>query len=177
MAVHFIGIGEIICSNQPDDEIVTLGLGSCVALVVAHAPSLCGGMAHIALPFSKVGHPKEQEHPPAYYANLAVARLLESLEPYTGPKPRHLEVAVIGGASIQTGSAMAIGDKNVQSVLETLSRLNIAPRHFVVGGHVSRSVRLQVGSGAVWVREADAPERVLGPAQGYPFKNRITKAN
>lgn len=177
MAIEFIGIGEMICSNAPEDEILTLGLGSCVALVLIHAPSRSGAMAHIALPDSKSAHLDEKRHPPAYFADLAVDRLLHAIELRTGANPRNLDVAVIGGACMRNNSALTIGTKNVRSVLAGLSKFNIAPRHRLVGGHLSRSARLQVGSGTLWVKEADAPERVLHPAQGYPFKKHLSKAN
>lgn len=177
MALKIIGIGEMHCSSTPQDDIVTLGLGSCVALVVAHAPSGYGAMAHIALPSSKVAHIKSKDYPSAYFADLAVQGLLDQLEQRTNANPAHLEISLIGGASMAGKSAMAIGDKNVSAVLQQLSKLKIALRHRLVGGHLSRNVRLQVGSGAIWVKEGNAPERVLGPAQGYPFKKQSTGTN
>lgn len=167
----------MISSNTPDDEIVTLGLGSCVAVVVAHAPSRSGAMAHIAFPSSRLPQRLHKDYPPAYFANLAVPALIESLAQYTDANPRLLEVSLIGGAGRQSDSTMAIGTKNTQAILEQLSKLGIAPRHQLLGGQVSRNVRLEIGSGAIWVKEANAPERVLAPAQGHAFKKRTIEAN
>lgn len=177
MAVKIIGIGEMLCSNTPEDEILTLGLGSCVALVMSHGPSCFAAMAHIALPSSKAAHINQKDYPPAYFADLAVAGLLEMLERCSGANPAQLEVSVFGGASMAEKSGLAIGEKNVSAVLKDISKLKTAPRYRLVGGHLSRNVRLHVGSGTIWVKEGDAPERALHPAQGYPFKKQSTGTN
>ena len=62
-----LGIGEIGASNTRGDIIMTYGLGSCVAVVCLHPPSRSAGMAHIALPESRI-KPDEAKRRPGYFA-------------------------------------------------------------------------------------------------------------
>lgn len=165
------------CSNAGDDEILTLGLGSCVALVLTHPPSQAGAMAHIALPYSKSRHIRTKPRPDAYFADLAIPRLIQALQRYTGPRPQNLEVSVVGGASMRGRSSMEIGAKNLSSIVRNLAQYKIVPHRALVGGHLSRNVRLQIQTGTVWVKEPDTPERILGSTPGCPLKNQLIQAN
>ncbi|TVY01022.1 hypothetical protein [Paenibacillus cremeus] len=61
-----VGLGEIACSNNEEDTIITYALSSCVA-VTAYCPiNKVAGMIHIVLP--KPNSEKDERHRPGYYA-------------------------------------------------------------------------------------------------------------
>lgn len=146
MAEILVGIGDIGTSRLRDDTIVTMALGSCVA-VVAHDPkSGVTGMAHVALP----GNPRDKNRPqPAgYYADTAVPALIREIERNGGPsRGKGLTIKLIGGAAIlQTMSSFNIGKRNVLAVKRALWRFGLGPIAEDIGGKISRTVRLKVGS-------------------------------
>lgn len=175
MNQKIIGIGELYCSNKADQEILTLGLGSCIALVLAHPPSQAAAMAHIALPYSKSRHIHEKARPSAYFADLAIPRMLEEIKRYTGTIPINLEIAVVGGASMRGKSSMEIGAKNLSSIVRNLERFRLKPQKVRVGGVTPRNVRVQVGTGSIWIKEEDTPEQLLHSAQNNHEKTQRLK--
>jgi chemotaxis protein CheD len=145
MAEILVGIGGIGASKAPEDSIVTMALGSCVAIVVHDPRSGVTGMAHVALP----GSPREQNRsqPVGYYADTAVPALIEAVEKKGGPlRGRGLTIKLIGGASIlDTVGTFNIGKRNVLAIKRALWRYGLGPIAEDVGGNISRTVRLKVG--------------------------------
>ena len=146
MAEILVGIGDIGASKTRDDTIVTMALGSCVA-VVAHDPrSGVTGMAHVALP----GNPRDKNRNQSvgYYADTAVPALIQMMERNGGPRRgRGLTIKLIGGAAIlDTMGSFNIGKRNVLAIKRALWRFGLGPIAEDVGGAISRTVRLSVGS-------------------------------
>lgn len=148
-------------SDKPQDCIVTLGLGSCVALVVSHKLSTCGALAHIALPNARWDQRKQHERPPAFYADQAVHEMFTTLSRYPGFHPCTCEVSLIGGASTTAQRGMQVGSRNIDALLEALRGLRLTPKHQLTGGTSSRNVRLELRTGTIWVKEPDRPETQL----------------
>lgn len=60
MKVTVIGIGELAASNEPGAVIKTFALGSCVAITLLDPPTRTVGMAHVALPDSRINPARAQ---------------------------------------------------------------------------------------------------------------------
>lgn len=161
MNTRFVGIGELACSREAQDNLVTLGLGSCVALVVAQPSANCGALAHIALPCASWDQGAKQNRPPAFYADQAVQTLFDELNRLPGFNPIFCEVSLVGGAECRKGARIQVGNCNVEALLQALEQKKISPKRQLTGGNTSRNVRLEISSGTIWVKEPDAPETKL----------------
>ena len=79
-----------------------------------------------------------------------------------GAKTSGLRAMVIGGAQVVTGHEMfQIGKRNHLAARKALWKLGILAELEAVGGSLSRTVRVDVETGNVWLREGGTPERQL----------------
>jgi chemotaxis protein CheD len=116
------------------------------------------GLAHIVLPQSQ-GQAQEN---PRKFADLAVPELLARLEERGARKVR-LEAVIVGGASMFAVSAagLEVGQRNEAAVRELLEQHGIPVVAAATGGSKGRTIRIDVGSSAVTVREAGGREEEL----------------
>ena len=56
-----VGIGDFVVSNQKDDVITTIALGSCVAVCLWEPEARIAGMLHFMLPDSKLNAERAAE--------------------------------------------------------------------------------------------------------------------
>jgi chemotaxis protein CheD len=133
-------MGEMVVSTTPGAELVAIGLGSCIGLVLTDLRLGIAGLAHIVLPDS-MGKPG----PVAKFANLAVPALIEKLLA-AGAERRHLQAVLIGGAQMFiTGSTMEIGVRNTLAVRDALGGAGIPIFSEDVGGSSGRTARVVIG--------------------------------
>ena len=102
------------------DLLVTVGLGSCIAIVL-HDPHACvGGLAHVLLPSPALS---KQDGNLAKSPQTAVPRLLE-LMAARGASPRRVTARLAGGASMFAALAppgtIQMGERNVVASREVL---------------------------------------------------------
>jgi chemotaxis protein CheD len=74
MRVMTLGVGDLGVANDPGTVIKTLALGSCVAVLFLNPKTGIVGMAHVALPESKINNSKAQEKP-GYFADSSIPTL------------------------------------------------------------------------------------------------------
>jgi chemotaxis protein CheD len=134
------------------DLLMTVGLGSCIAIVL-HDPGACvGGLAHVLLPSPALSKPDGN---PAKSPHTAVPRLLE-LMAGRGANPRRVTARLAGGASMFASLAppgtIQMGERNVVASRQVLSAHGIALGGRAVGGDFGRTVRLDVSEGSLEVR-------------------------
>ena len=138
--------------ERGDAVIVTLGLGSCVAIMLHDPEAALGGMAHVLLPSRSLARDAGN---PAKFPETAVPLLLERLTALGASRARLL-AKLAGGASmfapLMSPGAVQMGERNVLAVRETLRRHGIPVVAEAVGGERGRSVRFHVRSGRVEVR-------------------------
>ncbi len=145
-----LGIGEYCVTNDKSNTIKTYSLGSCVALTMyCSAKKICG-MAHIALPTST--NKERDTHPPAYFADLAISLMLNKFCYNYGCKLESLQIGMFGGASsMRKNDVFKIGIKNVETIKRIILNNNMTIYKEDVGGHYSRTVEIDVETGAVKV--------------------------
>lgn len=150
-----IGIGELGASAASGRIIRTLGLGSCVAVIIVDTVRRVSGMAHVVLPKSEKG--EIDNKPTAYYADLAIPALLARMAKFgSGPRNGPLAVKVIGGANRSADTRFNIGKRNLLAVKRSLYASGLSSSAEDVGGGVSRTVTIRVGDPTVHIT---SPER------------------
>jgi len=139
-------------AERGDAIIVTLGLGSCVAIML-HDPRACAGaMAHILLPSRSLARDTTNL---AKFPETAVPLLVEQLT-RLGAEPRRLVAKLAGGASmfaqLMTPGTIQMGERNIVAARDALRRAGIPVTREAVGGEAGRSVRFHVADGRVEIR-------------------------
>jgi chemotaxis protein CheD len=159
MADILLGIGDISASACAGDVLVTMALGSCVAIVARDPLSGAIGMAHIALPGAPEGVVRSPAGLPGYYADTAIPALFRTMERVGAPPAgRGLQIKLIGGATIldRMGS-FNIGKRNVLGIKRVLWQYGLGSIAEDVGGELSRTVRAEVPSGIVRITSPGLP--------------------
>jgi len=125
----------------------TLGLGSCIAIVLYDGVERIGGLAHALLPDPGAGRSKG---PPARYASTAVETLIELMEG-AGASRRRLRAKLAGGASmfekLLTEGGRQLGARNVEAARTALARAGVPVDNEDTGGTYGRSVYLHIDEG------------------------------
>jgi chemotaxis protein CheD len=132
--------------------LVTLGLGSCVAIML-HDPSVpAGAMAHVLLPSRSLARDHSN---PARFPETAVPFLVERLSAL-GAAPGRLVAKLAGGASMFSqllpSGTIQMGERNVVASRDALRAAGIPVIREAVGGSVGRTVRFDIASGVVDIR-------------------------
>jgi chemotaxis protein CheD len=160
-AETMVRMGELAVSSEPGRVLVSLGLGSCIGLALIDRRMGIAGLAHIVLPQSQ-GHGQEN---PRKFADLAVPEMLSQLEDLgrVGGRRLRLEAVLVGGASMFAVSAasLEVGQRNESAVRELLGKLRIPVVADATGGNRGRTIRVDVASSAVTVREAGGKDTEL----------------
>jgi chemotaxis protein CheD len=155
-------IGEIVVSRNPDDELVALGLGSCIGVVMIDEKAQVAGLAHVMLPES--GGDRQAK---GKFADTAVPELLSQMLALGAVRGR-MRVAITGGAAMfGTGGQLEIGARNAAAVRSALNAAGVRCHAADTGGTQGRTVRVAVGDGTATVRVAGgAAAELLPPAVG-----------
>jgi chemotaxis protein CheD len=136
-----VRMGELAVSGSVGDELVAIGLGSCIGLAMVDREAGVAGLAHVVLPESlgKAG-------PAAKFADLAIPDLISRLTD-AGAVRRRLEAVLIGGARMFTvGASLDIGARNAEAVREALGKEGIKIQAEEIGGNRGRTARIIVGA-------------------------------
>jgi chemotaxis protein CheD len=153
-----VRMGELAVSSAPGHVLVSLGLGSCIGLALLDRRMGIAGLAHIVLPQSQ-GHADAN---PRKFANLAVPELVSELEAL-GARRVRLEAVLVGGASMfaVSTSTLEVGQRNEAAVLELLKGMRIPVKASATGGSRGRTIRVDVATSTVTVREAGGQDTEL----------------
>ncbi|MDE5966399.1 MAG: chemotaxis protein CheD [Lachnospiraceae bacterium] len=119
-----VGIAALDVCKAPD-SITTLGLGSCVGVVLYDELNKTAGLVHVMLPDSTRIRENTNR---AKFADTGVDLMIERLEAI-GIKKMMLKAKIAGGAKMfefsRPGEKYSIGDQNVMAVLQALRRHRI----------------------------------------------------
>lgn len=144
-----------------DAVLITLGLGSCVAIALYDEQARAGGLAHVLLPSQTLSGDRTR---PAKFPETAVPFLVDRAVE-CGASARRLRARIVGGASMFAAAGppgvAGIGGRNVQAVTEMLGRAGIPLVAHDTGGDHGRSVYLFLESGRLEVRSYAHGVRVL----------------
>jgi chemotaxis protein CheD len=145
----------------PGEVLLTLGLGSCVAVMLYDPGARLGAMAHVLLPSRSLA--RDATHP-AKFPETAVPLLIGELIARGGARTRLL-AKLAGGASmfaqLMSPGSIQMGERNIVAVRSALRAAGIPITAEAVGGERGRSVRFFANDGRVEVRSVGADATVI----------------
>jgi chemotaxis protein CheD len=158
MAETMVRMGEYAVSHDAGEVLVSLGLGSCIGLVLLDRRAAVAGLAHVVLPAAGDRDPAT----PGKFADTAVAALIAGMEPL-GARRTRLDAVLVGGASMlgTSDASLEVGQRNDAAVRAELARACILVVAAETGGSRGRTVRVAIDSGRVTSREAGGTEQEL----------------
>ncbi|MEA2722331.1 MAG: chemotaxis protein CheD [Gemmatimonadales bacterium] len=146
--VVLVKVADLRC-GMGDDTLMTVGLGSCVAILLYDAEARIGGMAHILLPSPALSR---KESNPAKFPQTAVPRLLD-LMAADGANSQRITARLAGGASMFASLAppgtIQMGERNLVAARQVLDSHRLPLVGEAVGGDFGRTVRFRVCDGQV----------------------------
>ena len=156
-----VRMGEMHTSSASGDELVAIGLGSCIGLALLDCSTGIAGLAHVVLPDSG-----NASGPAGKFADLAIPEMLTHLQ-RAGAHRERLEAVIVGGAKMfALGAGMDIGARNEAAVKAQLSRHRIRLRASATGGSSGRTMRVFAKQGLVNVHEAGGKPVALFGGEG-----------
>lgn len=151
MAKFNIGIADSKVARSPD-TLTTLGLGSCVGLVLYDAIARIGGMVHIMLPVAG-----EFVKNRAKYADTGIEFLLREVLAFGASRSR-LGAKLAGGANMFGSSTqndmLRIGERNVAMCHQLLRAYCIPIKAEETGGNTGRTIEFFCHTGELKIRTA-----------------------
>jgi chemotaxis protein CheD len=143
-----VDISDMKVSKDPQVELITYSLGSCIGVTVWDPDVRVGGMLHYMLSESRLA-PSKAESKPAMFADTGIPLLFRAVYALGGVK-RRLIVKVAGGAAMfETKEEYDIGRHNYLYLRKIFWRNGILITSEHVGGGISRTLRLHIGTGQV----------------------------
>lgn len=148
--IHTIGIAEHKIARAPD-RLSTLGLGSCVGLILYDAVNKIGGMVHIMLPNA----PNTTGYNQSKFADTAVDELIRLLV-QAGAMRARLTAKLAGGAHMFSTTCnadfMNVGERNIQVCKKKLKEHSIRILAEDTGSTSGRSIEFCCETGQLQVR-------------------------
>lgn len=139
-----------------DTLLVTVGLGSCVAIALHDAQAHVGGLAHVLLPSTGMSQDRTNR---AKFPSSAVPLLCERMQAL-GARAGRIRAKIVGGASMFTSllsaTGLQIGERNVVATRVALEQAGIPIVAQDVGGDYGRSVYFSVHDGRLVVKSLKA---------------------
>lgn len=155
-----VGMADLNVCESPD-SIITLGLGSCVGVVLYDPAVKKCGMVHVMLPDSTS---ITNNRNIAKFADTGIEECLRRVIAIGGKKER-MVAKIAGGAqmfNINTGNAMLrVGDRNVEAVKKKLKELNIPIIASDTGANYGRTVVFFPETGDYLIRAIGKEPRII----------------
>lgn len=155
-----VGMADLNICTSPD-TIATLGLGSCVGVVLWDPQLKLCGMVHVMLPDSTSITNNSNR---AKFADTGVEECLQ-LVLKQGARKDRLVSKIAGGAQmfhLNTSNAMLrVGDRNVEAVVKKLKELNIPLLAQDTGDSYGRTVIFHPDTGDYVIRAIGKEEKTI----------------
>jgi chemotaxis protein CheD len=156
----YVKVAQHAVGGAPD-VLVTLGLGSCVAILLHDAQAKVGGLAHVLLPEPALSRDRAN---PSKFASTAVPVLVEEMAE-RGARARRLQARLVGGAAmfqaLMVPGSLNMGARNVIAAREALRAAGIPVLGEEVGADYGRSVRFHVQDGRAVISSVGRRDVVL----------------
>ncbi len=155
-----VGMADLNVCRIPD-TITTLGLGSCIGLVLFDVTTSICGMVHVMLPDSTIMKTIDN---PAKFADTGIDELIKRLA-MMGVPQRSLMAKMAGGAkmfSVNTGSdLLKIGERNSEAVKKILEKKKIPLMASDCGGTYGRTIEFDPSTFKLYIRSIGMPEKTI----------------
>ncbi len=146
-----VDIADFKTSADTRDVLVTYSLGSCIGVVVWDPETRVGGMLHYMLPESSLS-PAKAKAKPAMFGDTGIPALFRAVYELGAVKKR-LIVKVAGGSQLlDDNGTFNIGKRNFVMLRKIFWKNSVLIDAEHVGGSLSRTLRLDVGSGRLLLK-------------------------
>lgn len=137
---YHVGMADLLVVSAPA-KLITLGLGSCIGLVLFDSTAKVAGMAHIMLPDS---HGSKGTEKIGKFTDTAVPALLDEMIKKGASKAR-IKAKIAGGAQMfalpgTPTDFLAVGSRNAKETTAILAKLGIPLVASDTGGNKGRTV-------------------------------------
>jgi chemotaxis protein CheD len=154
-----VRVAELVAASS--GTLVTIGLGSCVAIALYDGEARVAGLAHVLLPSESMSRDRSN---PAKFPRTAIPLLMEEMR-QRGARPERIWAKIIGGASmfgnLLPSGGINIGERNIVAVRAALDAHKVPIIAEDIGSDYGRSVYLFVDDGRVEVRSLRKGSRVI----------------
>ncbi|MGF7144747.1 chemotaxis protein CheD [Anaerotaenia torta] len=155
-----VGMADLNVCISPN-AITTLGLGSCVGIVLYDPVKKIAGMVHIMLPDSTKILNNENK---AKFADTGIDLLIKRMAEI-GADRRVLIAKIAGGAQMfafgSNNDMMRIGDRNVEATKLKLGQLGIRIMAEDTGANYGRTIEFYPETGALLIKSVGKDKKVL----------------
>ena len=152
-----VGIADLKVARR-QGLLITYALGSCIGAALYDPVIKLGGLLHIMLP-SAENIAVDNTYK---FADTGIQEMLRKMQIFGGMKSRYI-CKIAGGAKMfeMQGSLGNIGQRNIESVQNTMRREGIRIVRQDVGANYARTMSVEVETGIVKIRSYGRPEIVL----------------
>jgi chemotaxis protein CheD len=135
-----VGMADLVVVSAPA-KLITLGLGSCIGMVIFDSAAKIAGMAHIMLPDS---HGSKGSEKVGKFADIAVPAVIDEMVKKGATKSR-MKAKIAGGAQMfalpgTPTDFLAVGSRNVKETTAMLAKMGIPLVASDTGGNKGRTV-------------------------------------
>lgn len=155
-----VGMADLNIAKVPDG-ITTLGLGSCIGIVLYDPKTKVGGLAHIMLPSSEEIKNNSNK---AKFADTALDILVDKMVS-AGAIKRTIVAKIAGGAQMfnfnSQNDVLKIGERNALASKKKLKELGIPLLAEDTGGNYGRTIELNTENGDLLIKTIGHGTRIL----------------
>ncbi len=155
-----VGMADLNVCVAPN-SITTLGLGSCVGIILYDQRNKIAGLAHVMLPDSTKISNNENK---AKFADTGIEELINRMK-VIGANPRGLVAKIAGGAQMfafsKNNGMMRIGDRNVEATKAKLNELSIPILAEDTGLNYGRTIEFYPETGELHIKSVGKERKVI----------------
>lgn len=146
-----VGMADAKIAKCPG-KLITVGLGSCVGIVLYDKMTKISGLVHIMLPYSTQSKNNTNK---LKFADTGISTLIDMMTE-VGANRKYLVSKIAGGAQMFATKAnldiMNIGARNVIATKDVLASLNIPLISEDTGGNYGRTIEFDSENGKLLVK-------------------------
>ncbi|MCR5322893.1 MAG: chemotaxis protein CheD [Lachnospiraceae bacterium] len=155
-----VGMADLNTCKTPD-SITTLGLGSCIGVVLYDPRKKICGMVHVMLPDSTAIKNNDNV---AKFADTGIKALLEQLEKI-GVTKSSLSAKIAGGAQMfafnTSNDMLKVGQRNAESVRKVLSGYGIRIVAEDCGANYGRTIEFYPETSELYIKAIGKPLKII----------------
>ncbi len=155
-----VGMADMNICKAPD-SITTLGLGSCVGVVLYDAKLKLAGMVHVMLPDSTAINNNDNI---AKFADTGIKELIRRME-LQGASRFSLTAKIAGGAQMfafnSNNNMLRVGERNVEATKKLLSQLKIRILAEETGANYGRTIEFDAATGNLLIKSVGKPDKII----------------
>ncbi|RLB86537.1 MAG: chemotaxis protein CheD [Deltaproteobacteria bacterium] len=146
-----VGVSDMKVSDDVQASLITYSLGSCIGVAIYDSVAHVGGLLHFMLPDSNLDKAKADKNP-FMFADTGIPALFKASY-RLGAEKKRLTVVVVGGAQVLDQKGFFnIGKRNHMAVRKIFWKNKVMVDYEDVGGNVNRTIRIDIGTGDMWVK-------------------------